>query len=93
MIKSGIALHLGKPGVKLPIPDIYLRPTDRQFPLKVGSILFRDLPGAEVNDKMKFMIDVAFGEPGICEGEPMLETLKGMLDLVGHIVTDFTPLF
>ncbi len=92
MVKFGIAKHLGKPWVRLPIPTIYLRPSDRQFPLKVGSELFRDLPGAEVNDKMNFLIDVAFGEPGICEGEPMLETLKGMLDLVGHIVTDFTPL-
>lgn len=92
MIKSGIATHLGKPGIRLPIPTIYLRPSDRQFPLKVGSELFSDLPGAEVNDKMNFLIDVAFGEPGVCEGEPMLETLKGMLDLVGHIVTDFAPL-
>jgi len=92
MIKSGIALHIGKPGIKLAIPTIYLKPLDRQFPLKVGSELFSDAPGAEVNDKMNFLIDVAFGEPGICEGEPMLETLKGMLDLVGHIVSDFGPL-
>jgi hypothetical protein len=93
MIEAGIATHLKLPtGTRLPFPAIYLKPSDRQFPLKVGSILFRDAPGAQVNDKMNFLIDIAFGEPGICEGDPMIETLKGMLDLIRNIVSDFAPL-
>jgi len=93
LLKGGIAMHLGlKPGTVLPIPNLYLSPKDKMFPLKVGSELFTDMPGAEVNYQMDFRIEVAFGEPGICEGEPLLETLKNMLDLVGNVVTSFAPL-
>jgi len=59
---------------------------------KVGDELLIDGPDAEVNDKMDFRFDVAFGEPGIIEGEPLLETLQGMADLVGHLIADFRPL-
>jgi len=93
MLKAGIAKHLGlKPGTTIPIPNLHLRPKDNLFPLKVGSELFIDLPGAEVNPKMNFLIDVAFGEPNVCEGEPVLETLKNMSSVVGGIVSDFIPL-
>jgi hypothetical protein len=93
MLKAGIAMHLGlKPGRTVPVPNLHLRPKDNLFPLKVGSELFIDLPGAEVNPKMNFLIDVAFGEPNVCEGEPVLETLKNMSSVVGGIVSDFTPL-
>ena len=93
MLKAGVAMHLGlKPEAALQMPDIHLRPDDNLFPLKVGSELFIDAPGAEPNPKITFQIDVVFGEPGVCEGEPVLETLKNMSSLVGGIVSDFTPL-
>jgi hypothetical protein len=93
MIKAGIGMHLGlKPGAEIPVPDIYLSPTDKLFPVRAGSELFTDMPDAEVNYKMNFLIDIAFGEPGISEGEPLVETLRGTLDLVGNIVSDFATL-
>jgi hypothetical protein len=93
MLKAGVAMHLGlKPEAAIQMPDVHLRPNDNLFPLKVGSELFTDMPGSEPNPKITFHIDVAFGETGVCEGEPMLETLKGMLNVVSSIVSDFAPL-
>ena len=80
-------------GLPMPaIPDLYISPTDRMFPLKAGDELFIDAPDAEVNEKIKFLFDIAFGEPGVFEGDSILETLQGMLDLVNNLVSDFAPL-
>jgi hypothetical protein len=43
----------------------FFKPADRMFPLKEGDELFIDAPNAEVNHKMQFRFDVAFGEPGL----------------------------
>ncbi len=88
-----LAEVMKKHGLPAPPPiDLYLSPGDRMFPLKVGDELFIDAPDAEVNEKINFLFDIAFGEPGVVEGDPILETLKGMSDLVGNIVSDFGPL-
>ncbi len=70
----------------------FFRPADRMFPLKIGDQLFIDAADAEANQKMQFRFEVAFGEPGIVEGEPLLETLRQMMDLVDNIATSFVPL-
>lgn len=75
----------------IPVPDIFLRPADSLFPLKTGDELFIDAPNAEVNEKMQFRFEVAFGEPQIVEGEPLVETLHQMLDTVDSIVLHFRP--
>ena len=75
-----------------PMPDLYISPTDRMFPLKVGDELFIDAPDAEVNEKINFLFDIAFGEPGVVEGDAIIETLQGMYDLVDNLVSDFAPL-
>lgn len=74
------------------LPPFFLRPMNRQFPLKVGDVLFSHAPNEEVAQKMEFRFEEAFGEPGIAEGEPLLETLQGMADLVDHLIADFRPL-
>jgi hypothetical protein len=63
----------------------------RICPLKVGDVLF-DSPSSEVDEEMEFTCEIAFNEPGICECEPLLETLHGMAQLVDDIVTGFIPL-
>ena len=75
----------------IPIPPVYIKPADRLFPLKVGDELFIDAIGHEIHEKMDFRFDVAFGEPGIVEGEPLLETLQQMTELVDGIVSGFKP--
>jgi len=41
------------------------------FPLKAGDELLRDPPHSKVNENIKFGIQVAINEPGVCEGEPL----------------------
>lgn len=79
-------------GITLPVLDLYVRPADRLFPLKAGDELFIDAPDAEVNEKMQFVFEVAFGEPQIVEGEPLLETLRQLTNLVDGIVPGFEPM-
>jgi hypothetical protein len=73
-------------------PPMFLKPADRQFPLKGGDELFIDGPDAEPNPAMQFRFDVAFGEPGIVEGEPLLRTVQEMAREVDEIVARFGPL-
>ena len=79
-------------GVTLPVLDFYVRPADRLFPLKAGDELFIDAPDAEVNEKMQFVFEVAFGEPQVVEGKPLLDTLHQLAKIVEGIVPGFEPL-
>ncbi|HEY5110759.1 MAG TPA: hypothetical protein VII67_00330, partial [Acidimicrobiales bacterium] len=72
--------------------SLFLAPADSLFPLKAGDVLFTDLPDAEPNEDQKFSFDIAISEPGIIEGEPLVETLHQMVDLVDHLVPIFRPL-
>jgi hypothetical protein len=76
----------------IPALPLFVRPADRLFPLTAGDELFIDGADAEVNDKMQFRFDVAFGEPQVCEGDPLIETLQHMADLVDRLIPQFRPL-
>ncbi len=59
---------------------------------QVGDVLFRGMPGdEEVNKHLQFTFNVAFDEPGIVEGEPVVETLDEMLKVVENLVLSFEP--
>ena len=75
------------------VPDfqLFVKPADRLFPLKAGDELFIDAPDAEVNEKMPFAFDVAFGEPQILEGEPLVETLQKFADIADNLIRNFEP--
>jgi hypothetical protein len=62
------------------------------WPLKAGDQLFTDLPDAEVDQNRQFRFEVAFGEKQVVEGEPLIETLQHMADLVDNLVISFKPL-
>jgi hypothetical protein len=79
-------------GITLPMLDFYVKPADRLFPLKAGDELFIDAPNAKVNEKMQFVFEVAFGEPRIIEGQPLLKTLHEFKNLVDGIVTSLSPI-
>jgi hypothetical protein len=89
--------QLRKPGTPdrkvMPMPEdnLFIDPADKLFALKVGDELFIDGPGAEVNKNLKFRFEVAFGEPETSEGEPIVETLTQMADLVDSVVVSFRP--
>ncbi|MGB6771764.1 MAG: hypothetical protein WBF51_07140 [Candidatus Dormiibacterota bacterium] len=71
---------------------VFFSPADRTFPLKAGDILFEGAPDEEPDEYLEFRFEVAFGEPHILEGEPLLETVHQMAELVGNIVVTFKPL-
>jgi hypothetical protein len=79
-------------GTPVPILSAFFKVADRMFPLKAGDELFIDLPDAEPNEHLKFKFEVALSEPQILEGEPILETLHEMIDLVDHLIPIFKPL-
>ncbi len=88
---SGASTSL-KPDIPVPKIDAYFRPADRLFPLKVGDELLIDAPDAEESPGMDFQFDVAFGEPGIVEGAPLLEALQKMAGVVADAIGQFRPL-
>ncbi len=75
----------------VPKLDLFLKPADKLCPLKVGDELFVGAPDAEIDQQMQFRFNVAFGEPQIIEGEPLLETLKQMANIVDGLIPSFGP--
>jgi len=60
----------------------FFKPADRMFPLKAGDVLFIGGSGEDIDEKLEFRFDIGFGEPGIVEGDPLLDTLK---EIAGHV--------
>lgn len=78
---------------EVPVFQLFIRPADRLFPLKVNDVLFADLPDAEEDKEMQFRFDVAIGEPGVVDdGPPLIETLTETLDFVDNLISTFRPL-
>ncbi len=73
------------------LPPFFIKPADRLFPLKAGDELFIDGPDSEVNEKMEFRFDIAFGEPQIVEGEPILPTLHELANHIDALIQSFRP--
>jgi hypothetical protein len=71
---------------------LFINVADRKWPLKAGDILFASFPDAELDENRQFRFQVAFGEPKIAEGEPIIETLQQMADLVDNLIVSFRPL-
>jgi hypothetical protein len=72
-----------------PMQPMFFGITPRQFPLTVGVHLFTGAADDDVNESMRFRFEVAFGEPGIVNGEPLLETLQQMADMVDNLAVGF----
>jgi hypothetical protein len=72
--------------------DIYMPPRIKVCPLKAGDILLVDPPDAKINENIEFRFEVAFNEPGVSEGDPILETLHHFFDLVLNISNSFAAL-
>lgn len=69
----------------------YLRESSPVFPLKVGNELFTDAPNEEANEKMSFIFTIAFGEPGVVEGESPVKFLHDMANVVEKLSSAFRP--
>ena len=69
--------------------------TSRQvtFALKAGDLLIRDFPNAKRNENIKFFIEVAIDEPGICEREPLSELLLTSVAKVRQTIKRFSGMY
>jgi hypothetical protein len=64
-----------------PFPDVFVNPA-KSRPLQVGDVIEVGAPDEEVRQELRFAPVVAFSEPGICEGQPILEVL---VDIMQHV--------
>ncbi len=79
---------------ELNVPDMhaFFSPACPYLSLKVGDALLTDTCDAEPIPNMQFRIQVVIHEPGIAEGEPVLEMLQAMIDSVTSLIPIFAPL-
>lgn len=81
------------PDTLLPeLPPLFIKPANPHFPLRRGDVIYIDAPDAEPNQHLRFKFDISFTEPGIgSKGEPMMQTLSEMGDLVNSVILSFKP--
>lgn len=89
------AIKINFLGIKLdtysPAQDASLfrtEPVNRIFPLKTGDIL-ATVSKSEVNEHMTFAFEIAFGEPEVLKGQPVIETLHQMAEIIRSIIRTF----
>jgi hypothetical protein len=80
-----------KTGRNIPNISLFIRPADKFFPLETGKELFIGAPDDEPNQNMKFAFDIAVHEPGLVDGQPILETVVQFRDRINGIVDAFRP--
>jgi len=71
--------------------DAFIITESPAAPVKAGDELFIDLPEAEPDKDRKFHFQISVHEPGVLEGEPVLETLIQFRNRVDGIVEAFRP--
>lgn len=67
---------------------VFLTESAWKFPLKTGDELLR-VPLAQVDENMYFPFEVAFGEPEIIKGKPIVETLHQAAKVIRDIIREF----
>lgn len=78
----------------LPVMPVWINvaPTERMFPLKAGDQLLRIKDAdAALYDKEEFTFELAFGEPGVAEGDPLQGMLEQMIKTVAGTLADLKP--
>ena len=79
------------PDMEIPSMPFFVKPADNLFPLKAGDELFGDLPDAKPIPNLQFKFDIVIQEPGIAEGESVVEMLQAMIDSVNSLIPIFEP--
>jgi hypothetical protein len=76
----------------LPVTMVYLRPASR-YPVEGGTELFIADPGSfEEHEQLQVTFGVAFGEPQIVKGKPVVPTLRSLLNEVNGLLKSLIPL-
>jgi len=71
--------------------NLFLKPADRGFPLQAGFELYMGDVDQPPNPKQQFRFEVALSEPGIVDGQPLLQTVNRFAVQVESIVATLTP--
>lgn len=71
---------------------VFLNPADKGFPLTPGFELYIGAPDEEPNPKQQFRFSVVLNEPGIVEGEPLLDTVNDFVTTVDQTVSSLESL-
>jgi hypothetical protein len=69
--------------------QVFIKPADNLFPLKKGDELFIDEPNAQEKPNMQFRFNVVLHEPGIIEGELIMDALQSMFNTVEKLIPVF----
>src|SRR5207253_285024 len=69
----------------------FFRVADAPFPLTEGYEFLREPIAHQPDEQLKFTFDIAIGEPGIVQGEPLVEMLQQMADLIDSLIVGFKP--
>ena len=80
------------PDINIPSMPLFIEPADILFPLKVGDELFIDGLNAKPIPEMQFKFNIVLNEPGIIEGEPLIEVISSMIKCVESLVPKFQHL-
>lgn len=72
------------------LPSIAFRPADRQYPLEDNAEVFCVKAAARALDSnFQFTFEVAFGDEEVVQGEPVLSTLKELINCVEGVIDTF----
>lgn len=75
------------------VPSIIWGIKTREPPIEDGTVLFEaDPEGFEKHKDLQFAFEIAFGEPEILKGKPVVPTLRRLLDEVEGLLKRLIPL-
>ncbi len=77
-------------GVVMPGLGVFVDFPPPREPLRAGSELLR-IPAAEVDENMKFFVDVTIYEPGVAENAPLYMVLEFIRAEVLRVIFDLAP--
>jgi hypothetical protein len=79
-------------GINIRTVQFMLKPADYAWPLKNGKELYRILKEtrkAHVDENPNFVVQIAFGDAEVMEGEPIFPPLHQLADFIDSIVLSF----
>lgn len=67
---------------------LYHTASNARFPLNAGDELARTAV-SDASDAMDFTFDIAFGEPHVLKGKPVIETIQKASLAIAGVIDDF----
>ena len=78
---------------QVPSMNLFIRPADRMFPLRVGDTIFSDLPDSTPSGRYQFVFELALSDEDTIIGEPIPAVLQPMIEQVKHAIGTLAKFF